>query len=277
MNDSFITALNTQKTTVDWINALTENMGNCYTPGYREHQVTFKTFLDGAVPGEIRTKDGQGKSTPGTSKDNIFLEGNGFFVTRNSDGKLQYTRLGEFNFDNEGVYKDKSGNAVQGYILNENGEMMNGTKPKDADIYSQTGKNGGPSDVAMTNIKLWMDPDNGKYLGKYDEFEFKEDGIIYGKANGGKLKTPLYKIAVSNFNNPGGLYEVKNGVFIETEESGKPVAGRGDIRSGLIELSNVDLKANITYYQQAKVMMEMSNSIVKTNKELLEKAISLLT
>ena len=49
MNDSFITALNTQKSTVNWMDVIANNMTNVYTPGFREEQVTFKTFLDGAV------------------------------------------------------------------------------------------------------------------------------------------------------------------------------------------------------------------------------------
>ena len=46
---------------------------------------------------------------------------------------------------------------------------------------------------------MWIDPNNGKYLGKYDEFEVKGEGILYGKADGGRVMTPLYKIAVMNF------------------------------------------------------------------------------
>ena len=45
MNDSFINALNTQKATVAWMDAVTENMINMYTPGYRENETTFKTFF----------------------------------------------------------------------------------------------------------------------------------------------------------------------------------------------------------------------------------------
>ena len=49
MNDSFVTALNTQKCTTEWMNALTTNMTNMYTPGFKENKVNFKTFLGGAV------------------------------------------------------------------------------------------------------------------------------------------------------------------------------------------------------------------------------------
>ena len=276
MNDSFITAINTQKATANWVDSLTENLANIYTPGFRESQMSFKTFLDGSISDSPLKNTGQGKSTPGTSNENIFLEGSGYFVIRNDKGNVAYTRLGEFKFDGEGVYKTKDGQKVQGYILNDKGEIMKGTKPIDADIYADTALDGGSVALPTTDIKLWIDPNNGKYLGKYDEFEFAGDGILYGKADGGKVKTPLYKVAIMNFHNPQGLFEVNQGQFVQTEESGSPVIGRGEVRGGLVEMSNVDFKANLTYYQQAKMQIELSNKLIQTNKQLLQQAIELM-
>ena len=277
MRDAFINALNTQKATNHWISSLSENLVNVYTPGYREKQFTFKTFLDGAIgEGNLRNIS-QGKSMPGTSDENIFLEGNGYFVLRNDKGRIVYTRLGEFKFDGEGVYRSSDGQAVQGYILNDKGEIMNGAKPVDADSFVNTAFDGGAASVPTTNIKLWIDPNNGKYLGKYEEFEFKDDGILYGKADNGKVQTPLYKVAVINFHNPQMLFQVTDGQFIETEESGRPVVGRGEVRGGLIERSNVDFDANTTYYQQANLQLDIANQLIKSYKELLQNAIELMS
>lgn len=276
MNDSYVTALNTQKSTQNWMDVIAHNMTNIYTPGFREQQVNFKTFLGGAIADDYDKKTGQGKSTPGTSNDNLFLEGKGFFLTKTSEGKSIYTRLGEFTFDGEGVYRAKNGSTVQGYILNDKGEIMQGTKTVSQDLYEQTALKGGSLDIPTTNIKMWIDPSNGKYLGKYDDYEIKEDGTIYGKADGGKRTVPLYRITTRNFHNAASLYEVKEGYFIETEESGKPVLGFGQIRSGLLEMSNADFKGNISYFQMAKLQMEISNKLISTNKELLEEALRLV-
>lgn len=276
MNDSYTTALNTQKSTQNWMDVIAHNMTNVYTPGFREEQVNFKTFLGGAIADDYDKKTDQGKSTPGTSKDNLFLEGKGFFLTKTPEGKSVYTRLGEFTFDGEGVYRAKNGNTVQGYILNDKGEIMQGTKTVSQDLYEQTALNGGALDVPTTSIKLWIDPSNGKFLGKYDDYEIKEDGTIYGKADGGKRTIPLYRITTRNFHNAAALYEIKEGYFIETEESGKPVLGMGEIRSGLLEMSNADFKGNISYFQMAKLQMEISNKLISTNKELLEEALRLV-
>lgn len=277
MRDAFINALNTQKTTSQWMDAISENLVNLYTPGYRESQVTFKTYLDNAIPDRVLKNTGQGKAIPGTSTENVFLEGNGFFVLRNEEGRIAYTRLGEFKFDGEGVYKATDGSKVQGYILNDKGEIMSGTKSISNSELESTIAEGGALAIPTTEIKLWIDPDNGKFLGKYDEYEIKGDGVLYGKSNNGKTVTPLYKLALMNFHNPQELFEYKQGQFLETEYSGKPVIGKGEVRSGLLELSNIDFKANATYWQQCNIEMNLSQSIVKVYQKLLQSAMELIT
>lgn len=276
MNDSYVTALNTRKTTENWMDVVADNMTNVYTPGFRERQVNFKTFLGGVVADDYAKNLGQGKSTPGTASENLFLEGKGYFLLRTPEGKSVYSRLGEFTFDGEGVYKDKNGNTVQGYILNDKGEIMQGTKAITADLYQETAMKGGALDIPTTNIKMWIDPNNGKYLGKYDDYEIKNDGTIYGKADNGKRSVPLYRITTRNFHNAAALYEFKGGLFVETEESGKPLLGCGEIRSGLLELSNADFKANISYYQMAKLQMDIANKLIESNKDLLQDAMRLI-
>ena len=161
--------------------------------------------------------------------------------------------------------------------MNDKGEIMQGTKPMDADIFTESTLNGGSVQIPTTDIKLWIDPGNGKYLGKFDEFKIEQDGIVYGKADKGKVKTPLYKIAIMNFHNPQELFEIKPGQFIETEESGKPVASTGEVRGGLIELSNSSLGGNINIYKMAQTQWSVTNKLVQTNKQLLQEAIDLMS
>ena len=99
MNDGFITALNTQRATANWIDALAQNLTNIYTPGYRENQFRFNTFLGAGYVDQFGQKVDQGKSLPGTSPENMFLEGKGFFVVKTNDNQTLYTRLGEFKYD----------------------------------------------------------------------------------------------------------------------------------------------------------------------------------
>ena len=274
MRDSFVTAINTQKITKEWMDQIAVNLSNIYTPGYREVRSTFKNFLDGASLEDLNTHIGQGKARPGTSDENVYLEGQGFFIAKRPDDKILYTRLGEFTFDSEGVYRTKEGYTVQGHILNNKGEIQAGVPSFEDPKMSKAEDN--LSMVPTVDIKLWIDPSNGKYLGKYDEFKIEGNGVLYGKANEGKIKVPLYKLSVMNFHNASALTQVKPGYFTENEESGAPVIGRGEIRSGFIEMSNTNFKNNIAFYQQAKMQLEMANKLISTNKQLLEEALRLL-
>ena len=78
MNDSFVTAINTQRVTKDWMDQIAVNLSNVYTPGYREINGNFKSFMNGATLDEIRVKTFQGKSMPGTSPENVIWKGRDF-------------------------------------------------------------------------------------------------------------------------------------------------------------------------------------------------------
>ena len=41
-------------------------------------------------------------------------------------------------------------------------------------------------------------------------------------------------------------------------------------------MSNADFKANISYYQMAKVQMDVSNKLISSQKELLQEALRLV-
>ena len=268
MNDLYTTAINTQKATVEWMDVLADNLTNVYTPGFRENKVTFKTFLGGAIIDNHVKNIGQGKSTPGTSNENLFFEGSGYFMLRSPDGNVQYTRLGEFTFDSEGVYKAASGATVQGYILNDKGEIMSGTRSIGADLYEETALKGGALSIPTTNIKLWIDPNNGKFLGKYDEYEIKNDGTIYGKADGGNRSVPLYKIATANFHNPNGF--PKFSILDPTVVYSLP---KKQISNGIVDTYAHTLEQYLTTCLDTKVMDRWAEALLLT---LIEEAPELM-
>ncbi|MBK8191239.1 MAG: flagellar hook basal-body protein [Vampirovibrionales bacterium] len=282
MNDPFITALNTQKAAQGWFMQLAENLGNVYTPGYREKRMTFSDFINGVQSANISRKDEQGKSLPGKSPTNLFIEGKGFFVVRKADNSLRFTRLGDFTLNKDGTLVNAQGAKVQGYLLGENGEVVNTGDVNAPGGAGSTGPNnppqgqGGTSQIPTTEISLWADPSNGKFFGKYDEYKIRSDGTVVGLGDGGKTVTPLYKIALVNFINPGGLKEVEDYQFVPSDVSGEPMAGSGEIRSGLIEKSNVDMRENVNYLQQAKLQLDVTAKLISTNKNLLEESLRLL-
>ena len=114
---------------VNQLEAITENLANCTTPGYRRLQVAHKTFeslLQDAVnpPGNYET----GKRydpisvdfTPGPLKTterslDFAIHNEGFFVVE-KDGQEYYTRNGHFSVDAQGNLFNADGFAVMGSL-----------------------------------------------------------------------------------------------------------------------------------------------------------------
>lgn len=78
------------------------------------------------------------------------------------------------------------------------------------------------------------------------EIDIDEFGRVIGKYDNGEIKY-FYRLAVVNFKNPSGLSLEGNNLFAETPDSGNPIigvakeGGNGQIFSGTLEMSNVDL------------------------------------
>lgn len=277
MHDPFITALNTQKAALGWFNSLAENMGNIYTPGYREVRTSFADFVNGVQLHDIPRSSEQGKSMPGRSPSNLFIEGKGMFAVRKPDGRLLFTRLGDFDFNSEGTLVNTLGYAVQGYLLGEDGAMINTGDSENTPAGNNPNHSaGGTGHMPTTEINLWVDPSNGKFFGKYDEYKVLSNGTVVGISGKGKTKTPLYKIAMVNFINPGALAQPEDHMFEPTALSGEPVEGSGEIRSGLLEASNVKMREQVGYLQQAKLQLDVTSKLISTNKNLLEEALRLI-
>ncbi|MDX2085514.1 MAG: flagellar hook-basal body complex protein [Candidatus Melainabacteria bacterium] len=277
MNDPFITALNTQKAALGWFNAISENMGQLYTPGYRESVVTFADFMNGVQMNDVGRKTEQGKAMPGKGPSNLFIEGDGYFVVRKKDGTVRYTRMGDFKFNAEGTLVNEEESKVQGYLLGEDGQVIDtGDSASVGAGNNPTHSQGGPGHIPTTEINLWVDPSNGKFFGKYDEYKVRSDGVVVGVANKGKDTTPLYKIAMVKFVNAGALAQVEDMMFTPTKLSGEPMESDGEIRSGLLEKSNVDLKDQVNYLRMAKLQLDVTAKLISTNKTLLEESLRLI-
>jgi len=115
------------------------NTANMNTPGYKSVTLQFTDlfYANLASGAEGRTQLGQGLGTAGTTLDfrqgdlrqtsnefDLGVDGDGFFVLHDSQGRTRYTRAGQFEFDENGLFVsridksqvmglDASGNLVQ--------------------------------------------------------------------------------------------------------------------------------------------------------------------
>lgn len=117
---------------------------------------------------------------------------------------------------------------------------------------------------------------DGLAAGKLTSIAVDADGIVFARySNGGS--TPLGKVALTRFTNPQGLTKLGDSSWAENSASGTPIPGNagegkfGQIQSGALEQSNVDLSKQLVNliiaqqtYQANSQTISTENSIIQT-------------
>lgn len=117
---------------------------------------------------------------------------------------------------------------------------------------------------------------NGAAPAKLTNLELDGAGSVWATYGTGK-RVALGQIVLANFSNPQGLKVMGKSTFGTTSESGQPVtgtagtAGFGQLRSGALERSNVELTEELVNlisaqrnYQASAKAMETSTSLMQT-------------
>lgn len=114
------------------LNTISMDIANAGTVGYLEGTTTFSAlYTSGQGAGVSSGYTTQNFSALGTTtftgRDlDMAITGNGFFITQGSDGQTYYTKAGNFHQDEDGYIVDNNGNRVQGYPVNDDGNIMTG-------------------------------------------------------------------------------------------------------------------------------------------------------
>ncbi|RMH94058.1 flagellar basal-body rod protein FlgF [Lysobacter pythonis] len=90
------------------LNTVSDNISNMNTPGFRGSD-TFFSNIDGnrgaRISGEgMRTQAGDIRQT--SNPTDLAVSGDGYFVLRDKEGNLYYTRAGQFRFNGDGILTD---------------------------------------------------------------------------------------------------------------------------------------------------------------------------
>jgi len=112
-------------------------------------------------------------------------------------------------------------------------------------------------------------PDSG-------EVQIKPNGDILTMVDGNQ--EVIGQITLANFTNTDGLQQISNNLFLETLESGVAETGApglnglGEVQSGAIEQSNVDLATAMTSLIQAQRAYQMDARLLQQGDEMSAKA-----
>ena len=105
------------------------NIANAATYGFKSSRANFAsvyagTQANGVEVGSLTQTIGQNGSTQTTGRGlDAAIDGRGFFVSRDPQGGLTYTRVGIFSTDTKGFLIDSNGKKVQGYGPAKGGAM----------------------------------------------------------------------------------------------------------------------------------------------------------
>ena len=112
---------------------------------------------------------------------------------------------------------------------------------------------------------------DGFTSGRLDGLEIDASGTIRANYTNGQ-NNPLGKIVLANFNNQNGLKQIGNATYVETAVSGAAQVGEagaegyGNILSGSLERSNVDITEELVNLITAQRNFQASAKAIETTK-----------
>lgn len=288
---SGITGMKGQQTKMD---VIANNIANVNTTGFKSQRVRFQDMISQTnanaqgpnnngrgginaqqvglgtqVAGTDMMMQGGSLQFTGRALDFSIQNGdNSFFVVSQDGGQsglMQFTRDGRFYTDNEGNLTTSNGFRLMGYTA-ANGELV------PADSYNQdTSLQGGLTALSIPQVR------DGLTL---QGFSIDSTGTILGTYSDGNAYV-IGRIALSNFSNPDGLVKAGENIYNQSANSGVPQFGGpsddgfGVVRSGFLEMSNVDLATEFTEMIVASRAFQANSRSITTSDEMLQELINL--
>ena len=185
-----------------------------------------------AVQSTTRMETQGSLETTGNSFD-LALDGTGYFQVQMPGGQLGYTRAGNFTRSADGQLVTAQGYALQPPI----------TVPAEA-----------------TSITI------------------STDGTVSAQIAGEAEPTQLGQITIASFTNPGGLQAGADNFMLETAASGPAQIGaageqgRGQIRQGMLEASNVNIVEELVNMIETQRAYEINSKMISAVDEMLQNA-----
>ena len=240
------------------LNVIANNIANVNTVGFKSATVNFADTLSqtlgsnaagsmqvgsGVTTASITNDFSQGSFVVTGAPSNMAISGNGFFVVKDTASGASYvTKDGSFSIDTTGYFVTSNGMRLQGLA--------------------------GDIQIPITTP------------GVIPDFTIDVDGKI-SVANGA-TPTVVGQVALQNFTNPAQLLKAGGNLYSITAAAGAmsaPAAprtnGLGEIASGRIEMSNVDLAAELTSLITTQRAYEANSKVITTSDDILQTLVNL--
>ncbi|BDW81327.1 flagellar basal-body rod protein FlgG [Erythrobacter sp. Dej080120_24] len=236
---------------------IANNLANIGTTGFKRDRADFATlaYQEQRVAGQQSTNEtayavglnlGTGVQVLGTTSIqsqgtlnqtgnslDMALDGNGYFQVELPGGQIAFTRAGNFTLSAQGNLVTSQGYAVTPPIQVPQGAQSIAVAP---------------------------------------------DGTVSAVQPGQAAPVQLGQLQVASFVNPAGLRQIGDNFLVETAASG-PVElgvagqfGRGQIRQGMLEASNVNVVEELVEMIEAQRAYEINSKMVSAVDEMLRNA-----
>ena len=236
---------------------IANNLANVNTTGFQRERAEFQTLAYQTItaPGAASSGDsryaiglslGSGVSMTGVSRLNtqgslnstenpfdLAIQGEGFFQIARPDGTTGYTRAGNFQVSAEGQLVTSEGFPLQ------------------PDIRV-------PEGASSVTIGA--------------------DGKVTASMPGQTEASEVGQIEIARFANPAGLLPTGDNLYQATQASGEPqtgvagAEGRGSIRQGALEASNVNVVQELVDMIETQRAYEVNSKMIQSTDEMLRNA-----
>ena len=215
-----------------------------------------------------------------------------FDITDTEGNSLTGGGGGTISFGPDGQIVDINGNAISdppnadeykfdfNYDIDGDGLDENGDAGAETFTLVFGNENGGSLTQSAGSDTATVQAQDGWASGTVASYAINPEGILELTFTNG-VQQKLFQLAVGKVNNPNGLEQQGENLYMTTSASGDVQLGRAgrDLRtavvSGALEMSNVDLGTEFTELIVAQRGYQASARVVTTSDELLQETVQL--
>ena len=267
---SFFTSLSGMRNAETSLRVIAHNIANAETTGFKRSGAQFADLVATGNNTDPRLTPGIGATLAGITQDfalgpieqtgrslDLSINGSGFFmVTDPVSGETSFTRNGRMEVSVTGALQDSFGGALQAF-------------PVDA--------TGAPTSAVPANVIIPMSNAAGAELAN---ISINPRGLVTAAFYDGTT-TPIGIVALANFAAPNGLRPVGQTRWQASGDSGAPAFGNpgsgsfGQLRSGTLERSNVDLAGEMVSLLAAQRNFQANARAIDTATQITQTVLNL--
>jgi flagellar hook protein FlgE len=194
-------------------------------------------------------------------------------------GKAVEMAQGKLIFDGKGYLQEEQ-------EVNNAFNFNNGAAPgqKIAFNFGDSLKEGGTGLEASTQFgsesAIARHTQDGASAATLTSLSFNDDGVLTAVYNNGESRN-VSQIAIAKFENNEGLFKVGKNMFKESRKSGQAAlgkpgeAGRGEVLSKSLELSNVDIASEFVNLMTAQRNFQANAKTITTADQMLQEVLNI--